>query len=111
SEQIASRAMAMLYVNELAAQAQLAPDGDVDPRIRDTIPRLLARRAQKGDGPAPAGAAGIERLVRLVVGGRRRPLAPRLRHRLPDAGASARLRCAADGLYARDRPVAELRRR
>ncbi|MET0873259.1 MAG: MG2 domain-containing protein, partial [Pseudolabrys sp.] len=38
SEQIASRAMAMLYVNELAAQAQLSPDGDVDQRIRDSIP-------------------------------------------------------------------------
>jgi uncharacterized protein YfaS (alpha-2-macroglobulin family) len=35
SEQIASRAMAMLYVNELAAQAQLAPYGDVDQRVRD----------------------------------------------------------------------------
>ena len=48
SEQIASRAMAMLYVNELAAQAQLAPDGDVDQRIRDTIPRLLARQGSNG---------------------------------------------------------------
>ena len=48
SEQIASRAMAMLYVNELAAQAQLAPDGDVDQRIRDAIPRLLARQGSNG---------------------------------------------------------------
>jgi uncharacterized protein YfaS (alpha-2-macroglobulin family) len=48
SEQIASRAMAMLYVNELAAQAQLAPDGDVDQRIRDSIPRLLARQGSNG---------------------------------------------------------------
>jgi uncharacterized protein YfaS (alpha-2-macroglobulin family) len=48
SEQIASRAMAMLYVNELAAQAQLAPDGDVDQRIRDTIPRLLAWQGSNG---------------------------------------------------------------
>jgi alpha-2-macroglobulin len=48
SEQIASRAMAMLYVNELAAQAQIAPDGDVDQRIRDTIPRLLARQGSNG---------------------------------------------------------------
>ena len=48
SEQIASRAMAMLYVNELAAQAQLAPDGDVDQRIKDAIPRLLARQGSNG---------------------------------------------------------------
>jgi alpha-2-macroglobulin len=48
SEQIASRAMAMLYVNELAAQAQLSPDGDVDQRIRDSIPRLLARQGSNG---------------------------------------------------------------
>ena len=48
SEQIASRAMAMLYVNELAAQAQLAPDGDVDQRVRDAIPRLLARQGSNG---------------------------------------------------------------
>ena len=48
SEQIASRAMAMLYVNELAAQAQLAPDGDVDQRIRDAVSRLLARQGSNG---------------------------------------------------------------
>ena len=48
SEQIASRAMAMLYVNELATQAQLSPDGDVDQRIRDSIPRLLARQGSNG---------------------------------------------------------------
>ena len=48
SEQIASRAMAMLYVNELAAQAQLSPDGDVDQRIRDSIPHLLARQGSNG---------------------------------------------------------------
>jgi len=48
SEQIASRAMAMLYVNELAAQAQLAPDGDIDQRIKDAIPRLLARQGSNG---------------------------------------------------------------
>lgn len=48
SEQIASRAMAMLYVNELAAQARLAPDGEIDTRIRDAIPRLLARQSSNG---------------------------------------------------------------
>jgi alpha-2-macroglobulin len=48
SEQIASRAMAMLYVNELAAQSQLAPDSEIDQRIKDTIPRLLARQGSNG---------------------------------------------------------------
>ena len=57
SEQIASRAMAMLYVNELAQQARLAPDGETDQRIKDAIPRLLARQE-------------FERLVRAVVGWR-----------------------------------------
>ena len=62
SEQIASRAMAMLYVNELAAQARLASDGEIDQRIKDAIPRLLARQ-------------DIKWLVWSVVGGRRGPLA------------------------------------
>jgi hypothetical protein len=48
SEQITSRAMAMLYVNELAGQAHLAPDGDIDQRIRDAIARLLARQDANG---------------------------------------------------------------
>ena len=48
SEQITSRAMAMLYVNELATQAQLAPDGELDQRIKDAIPRLLARQGSNG---------------------------------------------------------------
>jgi len=48
SEQITSRAMAMLYVNELAAQAHLAADGEIDARIRDAIPRLLARQGSNG---------------------------------------------------------------
>jgi alpha-2-macroglobulin len=48
SEQIASRAMAMLYINELATQAQLAPDGEVDQRIKEAIARLLARQDSNG---------------------------------------------------------------
>ena len=48
SEQIASRAMAMLYVNELSAQARLASDGEIDQRIKDAIPRLLARQDSNG---------------------------------------------------------------
>ena len=48
TEQIASRAVAMLYINELAAQARLVPDGDIDQRIKDTIARLLARQGSNG---------------------------------------------------------------
>jgi uncharacterized protein YfaS (alpha-2-macroglobulin family) len=48
SEQITSRAVAMLYVNELAAQAKLALDGDIDARIKDAIQRLLARQDSNG---------------------------------------------------------------
>ena len=48
SEQITSRAMPLLYVNELAGQAHLALDGDIDQRIRDAIERLLARQGSNG---------------------------------------------------------------
>jgi hypothetical protein len=48
SEQITSRAVAMLYINELAAQAKLAFDGDIDQRIKDAIQRLLARQGSNG---------------------------------------------------------------
>ncbi len=71
SEQITSRALPLLYVNELAADAHLALDTEIDQRIQ---------RCHR----AAAGAAGLERLVRPVVRRRRRRLARRLRHRLPD---------------------------
>jgi uncharacterized protein YfaS (alpha-2-macroglobulin family) len=48
SEQITSRAMPLLYVNELAAGAHLAMDNDVDQRIKDAIERLLARQGSNG---------------------------------------------------------------
>ena len=48
SEQITSRAVAMLYINELSAQARLAPDADIDQRIKDAIARLLARQGANG---------------------------------------------------------------
>ncbi len=48
SEQITSRAMPLLYVNELAAGAHLAMDTDVDQRIKDAIERLLARQGSNG---------------------------------------------------------------
>jgi uncharacterized protein YfaS (alpha-2-macroglobulin family) len=48
SEQVTSRAMPLLYVNELAAGAHLALDADVDQRIKDAIERLLARQGSNG---------------------------------------------------------------
>lgn len=48
SEQITSRAMPLLYVNELAAEAHLAMDTAVDQRIKDAIDRLLARQGSNG---------------------------------------------------------------
>ena len=48
SEQITSRALPLLYVNDLAAQAKVALDTEVDQRIRDAIERLLARQGGNG---------------------------------------------------------------
>ena len=48
SEQITSRALPLLYVNELASEAHLALDAAVDQRIRDSIDRVLARQSSNG---------------------------------------------------------------
>jgi alpha-2-macroglobulin len=48
SEQITSRVMALLYANDLAAEAHLALDTEVDKRIRDSIDRLLNREGADG---------------------------------------------------------------
>jgi alpha-2-macroglobulin len=48
SEQITSRALPLLYVNELAAEQHLAMDTGIDQRIRDAIDRLLARQSSNG---------------------------------------------------------------
>ncbi|MBB5047917.1 hypothetical protein HNR60_002674 [Rhodopseudomonas rhenobacensis] len=48
TEQITSRALALLYVNDLAAGAYLAIDGAADQRIKDAIDRLLARQGSNG---------------------------------------------------------------
>jgi alpha-2-macroglobulin len=48
SEQITSRAMPLLYVNDLAVGAHLAMDNAIDQRIRDAIDRLLARQGSNG---------------------------------------------------------------
>ncbi|MGC1467202.1 MAG: alpha-2-macroglobulin [Pseudolabrys sp.] len=48
SEQVTSRAMALLYADELAKQARLGPDGEFDKRIRDSIATLLSRQGSNG---------------------------------------------------------------
>jgi uncharacterized protein YfaS (alpha-2-macroglobulin family) len=48
SEQITSRALPLLYVNELAGESQLALDSTVDQRIVESIERLLARQDSNG---------------------------------------------------------------
>lgn len=48
SEQITSRALPLLYVNDLAAEAQLALDTDAGQRIREAIERLAARQSSNG---------------------------------------------------------------
>jgi hypothetical protein len=48
SEQITSRALPLLYVNDLAAGAHLAMDTSVDERIKGAIDRLLARQGSNG---------------------------------------------------------------
>jgi hypothetical protein len=56
SEQVTSRALPLLYANELATSAHLAMDTALDQRIRDAIDRLLAR--QGSDGSFGLWAAG-----------------------------------------------------
>ncbi|MDJ1159096.1 alpha-2-macroglobulin [Chelatococcus sp. SYSU_G07232] len=48
SEQIVSRALPLLYVNQLAATQALPADTAVDQRIRDAIERVLARQDSTG---------------------------------------------------------------
>jgi hypothetical protein len=48
TEQITSRALPLLYVNELAAESHLALDTAVDQRVRDAIDRILARQGSNG---------------------------------------------------------------
>src|SRR5439155_5438183 len=48
SEQITSRAMPLLYVNEIASEAHLSLDTAIDQRIRESIDRLLARQGSNG---------------------------------------------------------------
>jgi uncharacterized protein YfaS (alpha-2-macroglobulin family) len=48
SEQITSRAVALLYANELAQEARLNLDDAIDQRIRNGIASLLARQGANG---------------------------------------------------------------
>jgi len=48
SEQITSRALPLLYVNDLASSAHLVLDSAVEPRIRESIDRLFARQGSNG---------------------------------------------------------------
>jgi uncharacterized protein YfaS (alpha-2-macroglobulin family) len=48
TEQITSRALPLLYVNDLASASHLALDEAVDRRIQDSIDRLLARQGSNG---------------------------------------------------------------
>ncbi|MGN6460959.1 MAG: alpha-2-macroglobulin family protein, partial [Pseudolabrys sp.] len=48
TEQIASRAVAMLYINDIAPPGRLALDRDGEERIREAIERLLARQGSNG---------------------------------------------------------------
>ena len=48
SEQTTSRALPLLYVNELASESHLSLDAAIDQRIRDAIERLLARQGSNG---------------------------------------------------------------
>ena len=98
SEQTTSRALPLLYVNELAAESQLSLDVAIDQRIRDAIERLLSRQGSNGS-------------FGLWGAGRRRRLARRLRDRLPDAGARAQLRRAGRRVPPRARQSAQPRRR
>ncbi|HXG78301.1 MAG TPA: alpha-2-macroglobulin, partial [Methyloceanibacter sp.] len=48
TEQIVSRAIALLYVNELALNAQMAADTSLDERIQKAIETVLARQGAEG---------------------------------------------------------------
>jgi uncharacterized protein YfaS (alpha-2-macroglobulin family) len=48
SEQTVSRALPLLYVNELATESQLSLDTALDQRVREAIERVLARQGGNG---------------------------------------------------------------
>ncbi len=48
SEQIVSRALPLLYANDLASAAHLAVDANLEQRVRESIERVLARQSANG---------------------------------------------------------------
>ncbi len=48
SEQVASIAMAMLYMKDLAGEAHFSIAGDIDQRLQDAVSRLLSRQDSNG---------------------------------------------------------------
>ena len=78
-------------------------------RAGAAIARRRHRPAHQGRHPASAGAAGLERFVRPVVGRRQRSVARRLCHRFPHPRARAQIRGAGGGVHAGARPAAQLR--
>ncbi len=48
TEQLVSRALPLLYVNQIASRERLALDDGLDERIRDAIDRILARQDSSG---------------------------------------------------------------
>ncbi len=48
SEQVASVAMALLYLKDLGGESRLPVSGDIDTRLNDAIARLLSRQASNG---------------------------------------------------------------
>ena len=101
-----------LSVRLLRADHQPRAAAALCQRARRAGPARARRRhrpAHPGRHRAAAGAAGFERLVRPVVGRRRRSLARRLCHRLPHPRARARFRGAGAGVHPGARPAAQFR--
>ena len=48
SEQVVSRAMPLLYINQIAALEHLSGDGDVDARVKQAIDREMTRQSANG---------------------------------------------------------------
>ena len=99
SEQTVSRAMPLLYANRLASLENLGVDPDLGARVKQAIEREMSRQSASG-------AFGLwARRQR-----RRRPLARRLRHRLPDPRPRAEIRGRRGGLRPGARSLAQHRR-
>ena len=97
AEQTTSRALPLLYVNDVAKRMGLATDALLRERIDGAIARVLEMQELLGR-------------LRHLGAVRRRHVADELRHGLPHAGQGSRLRRPAIPLHAGARPPAELHR-